>query len=141
MAKKIIQLFMMFFFPFQFQAMEVIGLFANTLNKSVRLYDRNSNFFVTVQPDQEIPLRQESFIILTANNKTLKEYDVEKYFYSYTYLDDTGNEKLLTLECIQNWCNASRTFNVRTGNLRPQDADTAQFLKERLAQIKLYNSN
>lgn len=136
------QLLMIIFSPFPLHAMQhpVVGLFANQLTMPVRLYNGHSTFLTTVKPNEQIPLRTDTFIVYTANNTTLKETAEEK-FYSWTYFDKEGNEKLFTFECIQNWQHASSVFNVKTGNLRPQDSSTVEFLKERLAQIKLYNSN
>jgi hypothetical protein len=127
-------------FSMQIHAMEVVGLFSNTLNTVVRLYDTNNNFYRTVEPNEQVPLKFNTFTVKIPYGKKITSSNNDHYFYSWTYNDADGDDRLFTYTQIQYWNNPSSVFDVATGIPRPQGPDIVKFLKKRLAQIEAYNA-
>jgi hypothetical protein len=140
MKNLIAQFLAIVLFSVQIHAMEVVGLFGNDLKITVHLYDTHGNFYRTVQPNEQVPLRMHTFTVKIPHSKKITSSDNGQYFYSWTYNDENGDDRLFTFAQIQHWQNDSSVYSLVTSFPRPQGADVAEFLKARLAQIKSYNA-
>lgn len=115
---------------------EYIGLFSNILHEAIIVYDSHGKFLTYLNPAEEIAVREYSLsVYIPSVNLKIKDNVNEKYFYSFAYYDDYRRPQLLTFQRIQN-CHKI-PFDVNTGMLVPQHANTVEMLRRKM---KLLNS-